>query len=243
MEETQKGPSSKKAVAKSHDPELRSFKEKKEQMKNRLTRFLDQDTESPDSCRFISGIVSPLAETFADFTAFFEVFRSESSENIRKLLKCCHSDNASLDHLPFKLEETATRGYEVLSDVSAQTVYDKTTILEMATRLLVDKFVTSMPTMSHDSIILLKNEIEKADKLNKLDRQSQSQSRTQEFRNNRLGPLYVVAHSQMRHLATAGKIESLKQVFPVNNAGDNVFFPFQKRALQVCSVWTQQRWN
>ena len=154
MEETQKGPSSKKAVAKSRDPELRSFKEKKEQMKNRLTRFLDQETESPDGCRFISSIVSPLAKTFADFTAFFEVFRSESSENIRKLLKCCHSDNASLDHLPFKLEETATRGYEVLSDVSAQTVYDKTTMLEMATRLLVDKFVTSRHEREHNEDLL-----------------------------------------------------------------------------------------
>ena len=37
----------------------------------------------------------------------------------------------------------------------------------------------------------------------------------------------------MRYLATAGKIDSLKQVFPVNNAGENVFFPFQRRALYV----------
>ena len=190
MEETQKGPSGKMAVAKSL-PELQSFKERKEQMNSRLTRFLDQKRESQDGCRFISGIVSPAVEKLTDFCAFLEVFRSQSSETITKLLKCCYNDDASLDHLQFQLEETAARGYEVHSDVSAQTVCDKTTRLEMATRLLVDKFVTCMPTTSHKTIGLLKNEIEKGDKLNELARQS----RSQEFRSNRLGPLCGCSHS------------------------------------------------
>ena len=210
--------------------------EKRRKMKEKLSQFLESERSPHDGLLFMKKTLQPIINKMIDCDALVAAFGDLNDSEITELLQRCQSrPDESINLLPCQLEESSGRSHEISGDTWEANIYESTTKLELATRLLLDIVITQNTETSFKRVFILSEEISNVMKMEDSSKTTNKKSKkVGDRRMGKLNSLCRIAHPQMRCLATIGKIDSLKKLCPVTNDGKPAqFFPFHQTALYV----------
>ena len=197
--------------------------EKRRKMKEKLSQFLESERSPHDGLLFMKKTLQPIINKMIDYDALVAAFGDLNDSEITELLQRCQSrPDESINQLPCQLEESSGRSHEISGDTWEANIYESTTKLELATRLLLDIVITQNTETSFKRVFILSEEISNDNVMKMEDSSKTTNKKSRKVGNCRMGKLHSlhrIAHPQMRCLATTGKIESLKKLCPVTKDG------------------------